>query len=240
MTVTDPSDIGRLLAWAHRSRETPGRNADYERLVARYRDDVDFAAAADAVFAGAGLDLVVDDRDGAVVIAASDSPLRATVTNIMKRVQPHHRSVIGAIILAVAHTAYPDPVTVDDPDRIAVFTTQSVVDNLDRLASSHAEDAADDDPSADDDLVEVWRRWNDIAPARANAARHSVNERPGIVRKVCGLLVDAGYLTVRSQLDGGTWMTRPRFRHAVAALTEDSELYMQLNHLNVEDTEELT
>lgn len=34
-------------------------------------------------------------------------------------------AVIGAVILAVARTAYPEPSMVDDPDRMAVFTTQA-------------------------------------------------------------------------------------------------------------------
>ena len=38
-------------------------------------------------------------------------------------------------------------------------------------------------------------------------------------------------LTARGDTDGGTWLARPRFRHAVAALCEDSELYALVNGL---------
>lgn len=229
-TGNDGLDIGRILAWAARPRETPGRHDDYYRLVTRYRNEPDFAAAVDAVFSGAGLRLAVDERDGAIVTAMQDSSLRVTVTDIMKRAQPYHRAVIGAVILAVARTAYPEGSMLDDPDRIAVFTTQSVVNTLDRAAQIHA-DATSEDGELDEDRVESWRRWLTLSEARPNARRHSMGDRPGAVNRVCRFLADAGYLTARGDTDGGTWLARPRFRHAVAALCEDSELYALVNGL---------
>jgi len=141
---SDAVDIGRVLAWASRPRETPARHDDYHRMVARYRSEPDFAAAVDAVFAGAGLSLTVDERDGFIVVASQDSPLRVTVGDVMRRAQPHHRAVVGAVVLAVARTAYPEASMLDDPDRVAVFTTQSVVDTLDRTAQVHADSANQD------------------------------------------------------------------------------------------------
>lgn len=229
-TGNDAIDIGRILAWASRPRETPGRHDDYHRVVTRYRNEPDFAAAVDAVFAGAGLCLAVDERDGAIVTATPDSPLRVTVTDIMKRAQPYHRAVIGAVILAVARTAYPEGSMLDDPDRIAVFTTQSVVNTLDRAAQIHA-DATREDGELDEDRVESWRHWLALNEARPNALRRSMGDRPGAVNRVCRFLADAGYLTARGDTDGGTWLARPRFRHAVAALCEDSGLYALVNGL---------
>lgn len=230
MTLRDPGDIGRLLAWAAQPREVPSRHDDYSRVVSRYRNEPDFAAAADAVLSGAGLNIEVDERDGVIVTANSDSPLRATLSDVMKRAQSHHRAVIGAAVLGVARTAYPEPAMVDDPNWSAVFTTDAVVATLDRAAQAHAE-ASDTDGPADGDLVEVWRRWLEVAQARPNQERVSSKTRPGVVHKVCKLLVDAGYLNERSTVDGGTWVARPRFRHAVATLTEDSDLYLQINDL---------
>lgn len=226
--TSDAADIGRLLGWAARPREVPARHDDYHRLVERYREDPDFAHAADAAFAGAGLYLTVNDREGAIITAAPDSPLRVTLTDVMKRAQPIHRAVVGAIILAVASTAYPEATMLDDPDRVAVFTTRSVVDVLDRAAAGHA-DNADSDGSLDEELVEAWRAWHQLAPGRPNAQRQSTADRPGMVNRICRLLGEAGYLTARGDLDGGTWLARPRFRHAVAALSEDSDLFMIVN-----------
>ncbi|SQD98131.1 putative Membrane protein [Parafrankia sp. Ea1.12] len=231
MTLTaDAHDLGRLLWWAARPRETPARNEDYHRIVGRYRREPDFALAADAMFTGAGLRVVVDERDGVIVIAESNSPLRLTLGDLMKRAQPHHRAVIGAVVLGIARAAYPEPSMVDDPDRIPLITAQNVVDILDRVAQAHA-DTRGDDSDLDDDRVEMWRRWTDLAPARPNARRQSMNDRRGVVNRVCRLIAEAGYLTARGETDGGTWTVRPRFRHTVATLTTDSDLYALVNGL---------
>jgi hypothetical protein len=119
---------------------------------------------------------------------------------------------------------------VDDPDRVAVFTTRAVVEVLDRAAETHS-DTAEHDGALDEELLESWRGWMALAPARPNAQRRSAADRPGVVNKIARLLAEAGYLTQRSDVDGGTWLARPRFRHAVATLCEDSELYVLVNDL---------
>lgn len=229
----DAFDTGRLLAWAARPKEVPGRHEDLFRVVSRYRREPDFADHADAVLAGAGLRLIVDERDGVIVVAEADSPLRVTAADIIKRAQPYHRAVIGAVLLTVARVAYPDAAMLDDPDRVAVFTTQSVVDALDRAVQAHA-DASGEDADAEESSVEVWRRWQELATARPNARRRSTSDRPGAVNRVCKFLAETGHLTARGETDGGTWLARPRFRHAVAALCEDSELYRLVNGLGQE------
>lgn len=230
---SDDVDIGRFFGWAARPLASPGRNEDLVRIIARYHDDSDFADAVDRVFSGAGLDLHVDDRDGIVVTARDHSMLRLTVSDVIKRSQPHHRAVMGAVILAVARAAYPDSGMVDDRDRVAVFTTQTVVDALDRAAKAHA-DASAQDSEVDPELTEAWRRWLDLPSARPNARRNSSGDRAGAVNRACRMLVDAGYLTFRGETDGGTWTARPRFRFAVAALVEDSDLYKVVNGLGVD------
>ena len=223
-TSTDAADAGRLIGWAARPREIPSRHEDYQRLVARYLDEPDFAALAESFAAGAGLDLVVNARDGVIATAEADSPFRYTTSDVTRRIADPHRSVIGAVLLAVARTAYPEPIDIEDPDRVATFTTKQVVDVLDR-AAQRLSDSSSDDGDLDESQVEVWRRWLALAEIRPNAERRSMRDRGGITQKVCQFLVEAGYLTKRGDLDGGTWTSRPRFRHAVAALTEDSDLY---------------
>jgi len=235
-TSGNEMDIGRFLGWAARPLAVPGRYEDLARIVTRYRDDAEFADSVDRVFAGAGLDLHVDDRDGIVVTARQHSMLRLTVTDVVKKAQNQNRAVIGAAILAVARTAYPESGMVDDPNRVAAFTTQSVIDTLDRAAQTHA-DASTEDSGVDDELVEAWRLWSGLVTARPNAQRRSMGDKSGAVNRVCRMLVDAGYLTSRGETDGGTWTARPRFRFAVAELTEDSDLYAVVNGLASDTTE---
>jgi hypothetical protein len=77
----------------------------------------------------------------------------------------------------------------------------------------------------------MWRRWLALSEARPNARRRSASDRPGVVSRECRLIADAGYLTARGETDGGTWLARPRFRHAVAVLAADSDLYALVNGL---------
>ncbi|ASU79053.1 hypothetical protein CDG81_13015 [Actinopolyspora erythraea] len=230
----DASDAGVLLAWASRPRETPARNAEYHRVVSRYRNEPDFATLVDAMFGGAGLSLFVDERDGALVTAEASSPLRVTISEITKRANQTDRAVIGGVLLMIARTAYPEPSMLDDPERISVFTVQSVVEACDRAAEQYAESAEGDGP-ADEKEVEVWRQWLALNPVRPNAKRRSKTDRAGVVNKVCRFLSEEGYLTYRGATDGGTWATRARFRHAVAALCADSELYRRVNQLPLVD-----
>jgi hypothetical protein len=230
MTVRALRDIGELLAWASRPTQTPGRDDDYDRVVRRYLDEPEFADAADAVLIGAGLRLTVDERDGAIVIADATSPLRYTTADIIKRSTIQQRAVVGVILLAVARVAYPDSGLLDDPDRRPVFTTQNVVDALDRAAQVHADDAATD-ADLDGATIELWRRWLEIAEARPNAERLSAKDRAGVVAKVCRFLVETGHLQEVATTDRGTWKARSRFRHAVMAIGEDTDLFRMVNGL---------
>ena len=178
----DEMDIGRILGWAARPLSTPGRHEDLARIVARYRDDADFADSVDRVFAGAGLDLHVDDRDGIIVTARQHSMLRLTITDVVRKAQNQHRAVIGAVILAVARAAYPESSMVDDPHRVAAFTTRSIVDALDRAAQAHA-DRSREDSDIDNELVEAWRRWSDLAEARPKAITALLREARSLSRR---------------------------------------------------------
>lgn len=222
-------DLGRVLAWAARPKESPLRHEEYHRLLRRHREEPEFAQAVEDIFLGAGLNLIVDERDGFVVTANSDSMLRVTPGDV-GRAFAENRSLIGLILLAISRTAYPEAVMLADPDRVPVFTVQLVVDTLDR-AERVAAEKAEADASTEVAELEAWRHWDALPSSRPNARRRSVNDRPGAVNKVCRFLAERGYLTERGTTDGGTWQARPKFRHAVSDLSQDSDLYRSLNAL---------
>jgi hypothetical protein len=56
----------------------------------------------------------------------------------------------------------------------------------------------------------------------------SFGDQAGAVKRVCKLLEDEGHLQPFTDADGGTWRATPRFRTAVAALVEDSDIYAAL------------
>lgn len=220
---------GRLVAWAARPKERPGRHADYKELCDEYRDNLDgFAETADAVAAGLGLTLTVDEQVGVIAVADSDSPFRVTVADVIKRVGSNERRVlVGLVILAVAKTAFPHPSHLDDPLRVGRVSVASAVEYLNRLVERIEENAPDPE-EGDSALTEVWRMWDALRQTRYDAQRFSTTERAGLVRRVCGFLEDEGHLAAVSKDDGGTWRATPRFRLAVKTMAEDTDVYAAL------------
>jgi hypothetical protein len=99
VTNADLVDAGRLLGWAARPKDRPARHHDYQRLVQRYREEEQFACVCEQVALGAGLRLVVDDEVGVIAIASSDSPLRITRTEFVRRTTPTARRALPGLVL---------------------------------------------------------------------------------------------------------------------------------------------
>lgn len=233
MSVTgeDLADIGRLLAYAARPKELPARTEAYRELVDRYLQDEQFALAADRVAAGTGIALHVDPVAGAVAVADADSPLRMPLAEFRKNTYPHERALLGIVVLSVARVAYPTNDRLDDEQRVAVVAVSSVVDYLNRLIDRLSEASAADPEDSDDSLIELWRQWVRMRQDRFDAKRVSIKDRLGIVKRTCEYLEEQGLLQRRSDEDGGTFRATHRFRLAVTALVEDSDLYAGLVEL---------
>jgi hypothetical protein len=233
MSVTgeDLADIGRLLAYAARPKDLPARTEAYRELVDRYLEDEQFALAADRVAAGTGIALHVDPVAGAVAVADADSPLRMPLAEFRKNTYPHERALLGIVVLSVARVAYPTNDRLDDDQRVAVVSVSGVVDYLNRLIDRLSEAAAADPEDSDDSLIELWRQWVRMRQDRFDAKRVSIKDRLGIVKRTCEYLEEQGLLQRRSDEDGGTFRATHRFRLAVTALVEDSDLYAGLVEL---------
>lgn len=233
MTTTgeDLAEIGRLLGFAARPRELPARSDIYASLVDRYLRDEQFALAANRVAAGAGVTLHVDPTVGVVAVAYGESPFRIPLAEFRRKTYANERAMLGIVVLSVARVAYPTTDRLDDDVRVATVTVASVVDYLNRLIERLTE-AADNDPEAGEaQLVEVWRHWAQMRQHRFDAVRMSIKDKVGIVKRTCEYLEEQGLLQRRSTDDGGTYLATNRFRVAVTALVEDSDLYSDLVEL---------
>jgi hypothetical protein len=51
---SDHTDIGTLVGWALRPAQRPGRNPEYQRVLSRYRTELPFKTATNAVLHGLG------------------------------------------------------------------------------------------------------------------------------------------------------------------------------------------
>lgn len=235
LSADDLADASRLIGWSARPKERPARNVDtYGRLVQRYLDDGGFAEACDAIAGGAGINLHVDPIAGVVAVAEADSPWRMPMSDVMKRVGAvgddnvgRRKALVGALLLATAKVAFPQPGHLDDSERVPRVSVAGIVEYLERMASRIAEDAPDAE-AADAGAAALWRAWESLRRGRSAAKRLSFGDQAGAVKRVCKLLEDEGHLQPFSDADGGTWRATPRFRTAVAALVEDSDIYAAL------------
>lgn len=238
MSVTgeDLADIGRLLGFAAQPKQLPARTDTYQQLVERYLHDERFALATRRVAAGAGITLHVDPAAGLVAVAGPDSPFRMPLAEFRKNTYPHERALLGVVVLSVAHVAYPSSDRLDDDQRVATVTVAGIVDYLNRLIQRLSDAAEADSEHNDENLVELWRHWVRMRQDRFDAKRVSIKDRLGIVKRTCEYLEEQGLLQRRSDEEGGTYRATHRFRLAVTALAEDSDLYTGLVELTDKPT----
>lgn len=222
----DSAAAARLVAFAATPRAQPVRDAAYRELVERYLAEGSFADLADQIAAGLGLQLTVDPLAGVLATSNSDGPFRRRLTDIVKsqpgRSMSESRVLFGLTLLGIARTAFPQGAHLLDSSRVAQVRPDAVIAYLDRLAQELGGDAGD----AEADLVEAeegWRAWSHLREVRSGMARYSVQDKVGLVRRVCSFLEEEGHLT---RLGGGRdeawWRTTPRFRLAIHGLVSDS------------------
>lgn len=231
------ADGARLLAASANPRAVPATDPTYRELLARYLDDVDFAAAVDSMAAGFGLHLTADPVAGLVAVAEPDSPVRVTVGDLLRRFAQDKRPLIGAVVLATAATAYPEPGQLDDPLARPTFTTDSVVSTMDRICDATLEDLPEDGPE-EPDLVELARTWAATDENRHGQVRATESTKQGAVTRVLRNLLAARGLLDERDADAGLWVVRPRFRLAVIGLLEDSDLFAAVHDTVTGSTED--
>lgn len=236
VTGEDLADIGRLLGFAARPRQLPARSDTYQQLVERYLQDEQFALATRRVAGGAGITLHVDPAAGVVAVAGVDSPFRTPLAEFRKNTYPHERALLGVVVLSIARVAYPSSDRLDDDQRVATVSVAGIVDYLNRLVQRLSDAAEADAEHNDENLVELWRHWVRMRQDRFDAKRVSIKDRLGIVKRTCEYLEEQGLLQRRSDEEGGTYRATHRFRLAVTALVEDSDLYTGLVELTDQPT----
>lgn len=235
VTADELADASRLIGWSARPKDRPARYADtYGKLVQRYLDDGAFAETCDAIAGGAGINLHVDANAGVVGVAEADSPWRMPLSEVMKRVGGvgednvgRRKALVGAILLATAKVAFPQPGHLDDDARVARVSVAGIVEYLERISGRISEEAPDAE-AGDPGATALWRAWDVLRRGRSDAKRSSFGDQTGAVKKVCKILEEEGHLMTLSDADGGTWRATGRFRVAVTALVEDSDVYSAL------------
>lgn len=153
---SDHADIGVLLAWALRPAQRPGRNPEYQRVLARYRTELDFKSAANAVLHGLGTQVLSDGDFGLILGIAPESPFAFRVSDMPSVTMPEHKLLAGLILTGLVAFAYPSAQELED-DRVRHISARDfdawVRDLCQRLRSHDA--AGEIIP--EDGLDAAWR-----------------------------------------------------------------------------------
>lgn len=221
-----PSDVesaARLVAHGMRPKALPARDAGYEELVRRYRDDDAFADTVQRVASGLGLVvLAVGPQSGIVLAAVEESVFEIKMDEYARRTVLANRQadklMHGLAHLAAAALAFPRPDDLGDDSYVGRVSVEQVDGMVREACRTLAERSDADDPLTDaPHLEEVWRTWLRRPEATATKdGRAGESTTRGIVGKALRFLADQGFLVPVGT--DGAFRTTPRYQVQVREL----------------------
>ena len=117
LTADDHVDIGTLIGFAVQPTVRAGNKPEYRRVLGRYRSEVEFKDAADAVLHGLQAEVLSDSNHGLILGVLPDSPFAFRYSDLPFTSKREYRLVAGLVLTAVAAFAFPSPAELDD-DRV--------------------------------------------------------------------------------------------------------------------------
>jgi hypothetical protein len=156
LTDNDHTDIGTLVAWAIRPAQRPGRNPEYQRVLSRYRTELNFKTATDAVLHGLGAQVLSDGDFGLIIGVAPESPLAFRLSDLPNVTKQEHKIIVGLILTGLVAFAFPsaDELEDDRVRRVPVRDLESWLRDLCERLRAH--DAAGE-VIPEDGLDAAWR-----------------------------------------------------------------------------------
>lgn len=194
--TSDLGDVGRLIGFGLDPRLSPGRNAAYADLVARFRNDPEYRAQVDEVAFGQGLDILDCSPVYGLVLAAADgeSPYHMGLDDYAS-MTTDERHLNALTFLAIATACYPtaESLQVEDGPLPSV-TVNQVVRLMNRIAERIRERGRDVDPPVDEPQLEPlyrmvlrWREGDTTGDERSNP-----HVKTGMVRRALKWLAANG------------------------------------------------
>lgn len=228
-TTETVMSASRLLAFGWRPKLTPTRDEDYRALLQQYKADSAMQEDLFAVAAGLGVTVLeVSDRAGVVLGADDDSVFAVRMTEYARRTGSEHRSadrvLHGLVHLGAAATAFPRPADLADDTyvgRVSVERVDAFIREAARRLEERARTAGEQtDPPVSQPMLEAaWRAYSRrSATGDTKDGRRLAASTQGMVAKALTYLADQGFLTRRSDDEGGTYRTTPRYQVQVRDL----------------------
>lgn len=180
LTQSDYTDIGTLVGWAMRPTQRPGRNPDYQRVLARYRSENELRAATDAFLHGLSVHVLSDGDYGLVLGVEPESPLAFRISDMAGVTEDRHKLLAGLILTGLTAYAYPSAEELED-DRVRRVSEHDfdlwLRDLCERLRSHDAAGELIPEQGLDD----AWRVYLDMP----SVVQSDSGIKPGKLRRSC-------------------------------------------------------
>ncbi|MFC6660841.1 hypothetical protein [Deinococcus multiflagellatus] len=158
-----PYAAGRLVQWGLRNGAHPKRNDEYQALLARYLDRLEFREVVQRFAEGLELEILEASTEHGMVLAPLPGSAFATqASDYRPSSNEDTRLLDGLVQVAIAATVYPramdllgDPTTVRNPVTVAEIeeTLRQLVNRLDEAAKQQPDPV----PEEAGGLYEAWR-----------------------------------------------------------------------------------
>jgi len=219
LTAADHVDIGTLIGFAVQPTARAGNKPEYRRVLGRYRSEVEFKDAADAVLHGLHAEVLSDSNHGLILGVLPDSPFAFKYSDLPFTSKREHRLVAGLVLTAVAAFAFPAPADLDD-DRVRRVNDIEFEQWLRETCEQLRHHDALGEAIPDDGLDEAWRYYVAMPAAmRGDRGRASGRLTNGCtlywVRTCLGWLTDQGMAredSATSTANSVMWTLTERFR----------------------------
>lgn len=212
---SDHTDIGALVAWALRPGQRPGRNPEYQRILGRYRTELDFKSAANAVLHGLGAQVLSDGDFGLILGIDPESPFAFRVSDMPSVSKPDHKLLVGLILTGLVAFAYPSAQELED-DRVRYVSARDFDAWLRDLCEGLRSHDAAGEIIPEDGLSAAWRVYLDMPSVHYGEAGRSLGR---LTSKCTRFWIQTvlGWLTGQGMARGDSsaadaWTLTERFR----------------------------
>jgi hypothetical protein len=212
---SDHTDIGTLVAWALRPAQRPGRNPDYHRVLSRYRTELDFKTATNAVLHGLGAEVLSDGDFGLILGVAPESPLAFRISDMPNTGKPDNKILAGLIFTGLVAFAYPSAQELED-DRVRHVSARDLDTWLRELCERLSSHDAAGEIIPEEGLDSAWRIYLDMPSVHYGEQGRSLGKLTSKctrywVQSILSWLTGQGMARPDISADGA-WTLTERFR----------------------------
>lgn len=212
---SDHADIGTLVAWALRPAQRPGRNPEYQRVLSRYRTELDFKTAANAVLHGLGAQVLSDGDFGLIIGVTPESPLAFRLSDMPNAGKAENKILAGLILTGLVAFAYPSAQELED-DRVRHISARDFDTWLRELCEQLRSHDAAGEIIPEEGLDAAWRIYLDMPPVHYGEQGRSLGKLTSKctrywIQSILAWLTAQGMARPDSSADSA-WTLTERFR----------------------------